>query len=383
MLLQKFIQSLETKDRKKATIDVIKYTLVHTEKTLGKPLEEATHEELQAYLNFIKQNGLKNDGRGKKDEDKNWTLAKSSLFMIENKLMQFYTFCFNETDDPVYHKTVKKLKSIRVDAPKNNISPKDILNPEEVKKLINVGTIERDRCLVASLYEGGLRLGELLALTNDMVSLDEAKQEVIFNIPDVEGCKTGDRSVLCLEIYGYVQDWMKCNTSNMFMPLSDSGVRRILVKLYEKAGIRKPCYPHILRHSSITNACVMKMQPNQISMRYWGIPNSNMLDIYLHLSEQIVNSGYRDAKGMGEGNGKTVINPLASRCVECGRLVPTGSLCKTCADSKKLKEENEKLRADVQGLQQQQQQQQQDIENTIKKLLQNGKWLDKKHWVSP
>ncbi len=361
MLLQKFIKELETKDRKKATIDLIKYTLVHTEKTLGKPLEEATHEDLQAYLNFIKQNGLKNDGRGKKDEDKNWTLAKSSLFMIENKLIQFYTFCFNETDDPVYHKTVKKLKSIRVDAPKNNISPKDILNPEEVKKLINVGTIERDRCLVASLYEGGLRLGELLALTNDMVSLDEGSQEAIFNIPNVEGCKTGARSVLCLEIYGYVQDWMKCNTSNMFMPLSDSGVRTILVRLYKKAGIRKPCFPHMVRHSSITNACVMKMQPNQISMRYWGIPNSNMLDIYLHLSEQIVNSGYRDAKGMGNGNGNTIINPLASRCVNCGRLIQAGSLCKTCQDAKKLSEENVQLKQQL--IKQQEEQEKQKAEN--------------------
>jgi site-specific recombinase XerD len=372
MLLQKFIKELETKDRKKATIDLIKYTLVHTEKTLGKPLEEATHEELQAYLNFIKQNGLKNDGRGKKDEDKNWTLAKSSLFMIENKLMQFYSFCFNETDDPVYHKTVKKLKSIRVDAPKNNISPKDILNPEEVKKLINVGTIERDRCLVASLYEGGLRLGELLALTNDMVSLDEAKQEVIFNIPDVEGCKTGDRSVLCLEIYGYIQDWMKCNTSNMFMPLSDSGVRRILVKLYEKAGIRKPCYPHILRHSSITNACIIKMQPNQISMRYWGIPNSNMLDIYLHLSVQIVNSGYRDAKGMGNGNGNSIINPLASRCVNCGRLIQAGSLCKTCQDSKKLLEENVQLKQQLKKQQGEQEKQKEENDFIMRALKAKG-----------
>lgn len=70
-----------------------------------------------------------------------------------------------------------------------------------------------------------------------------------------------------------------------------------------------------------------------------------MLETYLHLGEQIINSGYWDAKGMGEGNGKTVINPLVSRCVECGRLVQTGSLCKTCADSKKFSQENEILKS--------------------------------------
>jgi hypothetical protein len=47
------------------------------------------------------------------------------------------------------------------------------------------------------------------------------------------------------------------------------------------------------------------------------------------------------------GSDKTIINPLASRCVECGRLIQSGSLCKTCADSKKLSKENESLKADT------------------------------------
>jgi hypothetical protein len=38
------------------------------------------------------------------------------------------------------------------------------------------------------------------------------------------------------------------------------------------------------------------------------------------LSEQIVNSGYRDAKWIGNGNGSAIINPLALRCVECDNI---------------------------------------------------------------
>ena len=77
------------------------------------------------------------------------------------------------------------------------------------------------------------------------------------------------------------------------------------------------------------------MKPNYLIV--FGIAHSTMLSVYIHLNEQLKSSGYRDAKGMGEGNGKTVINPLASRCVECGRLIQAGSLCKTCDDNKKLK----------------------------------------------
>jgi len=64
----------------------------------------------------------------------------------------------------------------------------------------------------------------------------------------------------------------------------------------------------MLRHASITDACKVNMQPNKISMRYWGISNSSMLSVYLHLSEDMVNDGYLEAKGFIE-NKTTVINP--------------------------------------------------------------------------
>ena len=343
MLHEKFIQTIKAKDRSKNTLDLMRHTITLCENWIHKPLEDATYEDIIKFIEHVKIKGMVLDGGDRKEH-----LSKSSVFTIQNKIIQFYKFCFDETDDPKYHKMVKKLKSIRIEKPKNNISPQDILFPEDIKKLINVSTHERDRCLVSVLYESGLRVGELRALTSHMIEMDEGKQEVTFHIPDQEGCKTGARSVLCLEVYGYVQDWTKCNPDKHFMPFSENGIQKMLRRLYNKAGINKPSNPHMMRHSSITNAVIMKMQPNQISMRYWGIPNSNMLSIYLHLSEQIVNTGYRDAKGMGENsNGKTIINPLSVRCVNCGKLVQSGSLCKTCTDSKKLSEDNAALQKKI------------------------------------
>lgn len=341
MLVEKFIDKLIKKQRSKNTLQLMKYTVEYCEIWLKKPLEDATYEDISKFIDHIKENGLSVNSKGK-------GLSKTSIWVVEGKLIQFFAYCFNETDDPKYHKMVKKLKDIKVDKPKNNIRPQDILLPEDIKKLINVATMEKDRCIVAVLYEGGLRLGELLALTNNMVEMNETSQEVTFHIPDIEGCKTGARDVLCLEIYGYVQEWMKCNVDTMFIPMSESGVQSLTEKLFKRAGITKPSNPHMFRHSSITNACIIKMQTNQISMRYWGTPNSSMLSTYLHLSEEILNSGYRDAKGMGNGNNNMVINPLSVRCVNCGYLIQSGSLCKRCADSKKLSEENVALKAQMQ-----------------------------------
>jgi site-specific recombinase XerD len=341
-MLQKFLTEYESKNRTSRSLELVKLNLEDTEKIINKPLEDMGKEDIVRLVQYLK---------------KERNFEQGTLNIRISKIIQFFNWCFDEADDIKYRKLIKKLKEYvkKVDS---DIRPEDIYTPEDIKRVINVATLERDRCLVSVLYEGGLRIGEFIALTNSMVEMNETNQEVTFHIPDQEGCKTGPRPVLCLEVYGYVQDWLKCNTSNQFMLLSENGIRKVTKNLFKRAGINKPSNPHMFRHSSITQACIMKMQPNQISMRYWGIPNSNMLSVYLHLSEQIVNSGYRDAKGMGNGNGTTVINPLASRCVECGRLIQTGSLCKSCADAKKLatelqqeKAKREKLEKDLEKIQ--------------------------------
>ncbi len=48
-------------------------------------------------------------------------------------------------------------------------------------------------------------------------------------------------------------------------------------------------------------------------------------------------NAYKNAKGMGNGNGTTVINPIACKYVECGRLIQSGNLCKSCKENADLK----------------------------------------------
>jgi len=71
-------------------------------------------------------------------------------------------------------------------------------------------------------------------------------------------------------------------------------------------------------------------------MRFWGSASSDMLDTYIHLSESMQSDAYLKAKGMSGENTK-VINPLACRCVECGKLIQSGNLCKTCKENADLK----------------------------------------------
>lgn len=328
MLLEKFKQDLLIQNRSTKTIGSVSLALDRIEEVFNRPLENLTIENLKAHISNMQERRL----------------SQNTINLTQSKLIQFYEWTFNETEDEKYSTMARKLRRIKVHRVKKDINPQDILLPEDIKKLINVATIERDRCIVAVLYESGMRLGELLALTTDMIEMDEVKQEVRFNIPNIEGCKTGARSVICLEVYGYVQDWFKCNTEKQFMPLCPNGVRKAVSRLFKKAGINKPFNIHHFRHSAITHAAGLNMSETQLCYRFWGIPHSAMLSVYIHLNEQLKSSGYRDAKGMGESNGKTIINPLAVRCVNCGRLIQSGDLCTTCRDSKKLSDENKELR---------------------------------------
>lgn len=335
-MLTQFLKTIEIKHRAKKTVEGLEYMLKHAQECLKKPLEKADWNNLMEYLIMLR------------DTEE---LSESTIALHQTKLRQFYSYCFDETDDPKYLKISKKLKT---SIPKTKFNPHDILLPEDVKKLINVATLERDRCIVATLFESGMRLGELLALSKAMVQMDEENQTVTFNIPDIEGCKTGDRTVVCIEIYGYVQDWYKCNPSDQFMPVGRRTMNDILLRLFKRANIKKPANPHAFRHAAITHCVNIGMQQNAIGQRFWGNVSTNMLKTYISLSEQMQASAYKNAKGMGESNGKTVINPLASRCVECGRLIQAGSLCKTCSDSKKLSEENSELKVRMQELEKQQ-----------------------------
>ncbi|MBU4222854.1 MAG: tyrosine-type recombinase/integrase [Euryarchaeota archaeon] len=334
-MIKKLLKLLKDKNRSKNTIKMTSRILDEAQIFIKKPLEDSVYDDLDAFFTYLR------DVKG---------MQAGSIELYQRKIIQFFNFCFNQDDNPKYHKILRKLKQCKLDKTKPYVRPQDILTPDEIKLLINVATLERDRCIVAVLYESGMRIGEFVALTNEMVEMDELKQHVIFHIPNMAGCKTGSRNTKCAEVYGYVQDWQKCNPSDKFINISISGIRRVVKTLFDRAKIKKPCNLHNFRHSIITYMASLHMTETELSYRFWGIPHSSMVSVYIHLNEEMQSEGYLKAKGLGNSNGSMVVNPLASRCVNCGKLIQSGKLCKLCEDSKKLLEENENLSSTVKKL---------------------------------
>ena len=326
-LKDEFYKDIGIKNRSKATLITLKSALEDCEKDINKPLQDATWDDVRSHISSLQAAKYSN----------------STIALRKQKLKQFFTYCYNETDDRKYRKLSKQLAD-KIVADKK-LNPQDILTAEDIQKMVNVSSMERDRCILKTFFESGMRIGEMLSLTWDMIKIDDELKEVIFHIPNVEGCKTGDRVIMCTDIYYYVIDWRKCCTTKKFIDLSVMGINGKLQSIAKKAGITKFVNPHAFRHASITHEVMRgKLNEFQLKMRFWGSLNTNMLVTYVHLSEQMKQDAYRNSKGR---EGKENNNSIDTVCVSCGRPVTHGELCKTCADSKKLSDENIALRADV------------------------------------
>lgn len=167
----------------------------------------------------------------------------------------------------------------------------ELLNPDDIKSLIEVAGHPRDKAFISSLYESGCRIGEIATLRICDVQADSYGYVII-----VKG-KTGSRRVRLVFSAPYLGIWLKChpyfNYKDKPLWLSLSGKHRfrpshncfskILKIAFNKAGIKKPCNPHHFRHSRATELAnfLTEFQMNQ----YFGwVQGSPMPSTYVHLS---------------------------------------------------------------------------------------------------
>lgn len=318
----KFLRDLKEKNRAKRTYDIIEKALDDCERYVKRPLESVAWEDILSFIEYLKASGY----------------SQSTIDLTKSKLKQFYLYCHDETDDIKYRKIAKKLSS-KIEAIKK-LDPQDILIESDITKMVNVCTLERDRCVIMVMWESGMRAGELLNLDKSMIEINHSNKEVIFHIPDKPGSKTGARSVLCKKVYFYVIDWMKCNPTDKFIDLKLKRLNLRLKTIAMTAGIKKPVNPHSFRHGAITHAVNQKMNEIDIKMRFWGNINSAMLEVYVHLSKQMMQDSYR---AFIDGDSKTAEDPEGKVCIVCGRPVIHDDLCQQCQDYKDLKARMEAL----------------------------------------
>lgn len=249
-------------------------------------------------------------------------------------------------------------KAIIIKPQRNQKLPEDLLTKEDIEALLNNCENTRDRALIATLYESGMRKGELFGIRIKNVQFDE--NGAILTIPDG---KTGARRIRLVFAASYLRQWLECHPTKgnrestvfcslrkPFNVLTDPGLRDQLVKIAEKAGIQKRVNPHSFRHARATH--LAEHLTEQQLKKYLGwTEGSSMASTYVHLSGKDIDNAILKMHGI-QIDGTHADGLLVGRCPRCHKLNPeTQEFCGTCGlplkDETKNKIENDKTELDI------------------------------------
>jgi site-specific recombinase XerD len=176
--------------------------------------------------------------------------------------------------------------------------PAEILTPAEAQALIQACSSRaptgiRNRALLVTLYRGGLRLGEALALFPKDLDARAGTVTILHG-------KGDKRRTVGLDpgAFAVVDRWLERRARLGISPrrplfctldgrrLDDSYVRRLVHRLGERCGIHKRCHPHALRHSHAAELAAENLPPNLIQAQL-GHSSLATTDRYLrHIAPQ-------------------------------------------------------------------------------------------------
>lgn len=158
-------------------------------------------------------------------------------------------------------------QTARAKLPRERKRVLDTLSRPEMAAIEDAADSERDKLIVRLLSDTGMRVGELLGLTAADVRVAEGR-----NVVKVRG--KGDRERLVPVRPALAKRLLRhatktrprdATSSRLFLgnrrsprtggyePLTPSGVDQLIRDLAVRAGLTKRVYPHLFRHSFITN----------------------------------------------------------------------------------------------------------------------------------
>lgn len=197
----------------------------------------------------------------------------------------------------------KKIKEIKVPAIDSETThPEDILSEEEVLRLLEACLSDRDRALLATLYESACRVGELARLTWRDVAFDE--HGVRLYITDK---KTGKRRysrlvmaapyLAILKGNGKHKDSDPVFTSGSGQPVEYQQIAALLRRLQKRTGMEKHLHLHLFRKSRITEMVTQGYQESAIKASCWGNLGTSQFKTYVKLSEKAIDEEFLRRQG--------------------------------------------------------------------------------------
>ena len=181
--------------------------------------------------------------------------------------------------------------------------PDQMITYDELQLMLRACKNSRDKAILSTLWDSGIRASELLNLKIRDFQLSQDGLYATLNIS--EGSKnyrqrtvvvTGDSVVLVPQYIDFLRDFLKDRFDDkgfLFVGigkerpgsnLSYDDLRTIVLKVKRRSGLEKEISPHLFRHSAATRMAVDV--PIQVFTKQMGWSSNKMADNYTHLDSK-------------------------------------------------------------------------------------------------
>ncbi len=257
--VQEFLDFDKVNGAKQLTLDTHKSRLLKANKF--KPLATWIAKDMTAYILQMKNGGYDD----------------AYIEMIKTTLKKFFKWLGKE----------KVVQDIKIKMPKRKLKSSDVLLPEDVDKLIEASDNNRDKALLAFMFESGARINEILAIkVKDLESTKDGKLRVL-----IPATKTGEdyRPCTCIHSAQYIRNhvlYPALKPDDYLFDMSKVSVWLMLKDLAKKAGIDKPISAHKFRHAQATYMVRKGYQESIIRAKLGWTDDSRMIARYVSIDRE-------------------------------------------------------------------------------------------------
>jgi integrase/recombinase XerC len=184
---------------------------------------------------------------------------------------------------------IQKSPTTGIDTPKREKHTRQFLRSDEYTKMLSLaGGNPRDYAILQVFLQTGIRVSELASLTIEDVDFVKPAIRVRGKGNQEREIALEKRGVQALKNYLAVRPE---NLSDVLFlnykgePISERGIRKLVVKYRKNAGITKRASCHSLRHTFATYKAEKGVSPFQLQ-QWLGHANLNTTQIYVHLGKQ-------------------------------------------------------------------------------------------------
>lgn len=270
--LELFLESLRGKNRSELTLKAYRVDLtqfisyLHRNNLVIKYPREVEKADISEYLTYLAQKDLTGVSRARK------LSAIREYFRFLEGLEYI-------TRSPAEH----------IDSPKRERNSRTYLHSYEYTKMLSLaGGNPRDYAILQVFLQTGIRVSELAHLTIEDIDLVNGSLKVRGKGQVEREIELEKKGVQALKNYLAVRPNSLSNIlflNYLGEPISERGIRKLVVKYKEGAGITKKASCHTLRHTFATYKAERGVSPFQLQ-RWLGHANLNTTQIYVHLGKQ-------------------------------------------------------------------------------------------------